>query len=62
MSKDFADRRGGLEEEEGDEKCEHPSQHPSQDRGTLGKRARKMAGVQEQSRVHYIFILIVFFF
>ncbi|KAN0105671.1 hypothetical protein V8E52_010790 [Russula decolorans] len=44
MSKGFADRRGGLEEEEGDEKCEHPSQHPSQDRGTLGKRARKMAG------------------
>jgi hypothetical protein len=60
-SKGFAGRRGGLEEEEGDEECEHPSQ-VCQDRATLGKRARKMTGVREQSRVHYIFILTVLSF
>jgi hypothetical protein len=56
VSKGSVSRCGSLEEE--DEKCGYPSQ----DRDILGKRAREMAGVREQTVVHYIFVLIVFFF
>lgn len=47
---------GGHREE--DEECEYPSQS----RDILGKRAREKAEVRRQTLVHYIFILIIFFF